>query len=101
LSNLGDREKAFTLIEVLVSASLLTIIATSFFYIFKTSAGFQKKAEQKLEAAYSMQAKMEELRGLSYADLLLQNGKDGVKILPIDSDLVEVRVGQIYTMRAK
>ena len=36
----------FTLVEILVSASLLVVIATSFFYIFKNSARFEKKAEE-------------------------------------------------------
>lgn len=94
-------KRGFTLVEVLVSASLLAALSFSFFYLAKNSSWFQKKAGEKMQAAYALQAKMEELKSLSFESLKLQNGKDGVKVIPIDSNLVEVRAGEIYTLRAR
>lgn len=54
--------RGFTLIETLVSLSLLLTVAGSFFYLAKIGAKFEKEADLKLKAAYAYQAKMEEVK---------------------------------------
>ncbi|OGC03366.1 hypothetical protein A2276_00395 [candidate division WOR-1 bacterium RIFOXYA12_FULL_43_27] len=54
--------KGFTLIETLISLSLLLTVAVSFFYLSKIGARLEKEAKAKLKAAYAYQAKMEEAK---------------------------------------
>jgi len=89
-------KKGFTLVEILVSTSLLVIISISFFFLFQNSARLQKHSEKKLQEACLLQAKMEDLRALSFEELKLQKG-----VTIIDSNLLKIQVGSVYSLRAR
>lgn len=92
----GLNKKGFTLVEILVSSSLLVVMAISFSFLFQNNARLQKYSDKKLQDAYILQAKMEELRNMPFEKLKLQSG-----VIAIDSNLLKIQVGPIYTLRAR
>ncbi|MFJ7971181.1 prepilin-type N-terminal cleavage/methylation domain-containing protein [Psychrobacillus sp. NPDC096389] len=57
--------KGLTLIEILVSITLITIILTAFFSLFIQSARTGKTSEEVVDATYIAQAEMEKLYEIS------------------------------------
>src|SRR5680860_1521003 len=70
-----QKQRGFTLIEVLVASLLLMIVLIPLLGIFISSVSASLKAETENAASLLAQEQIEELRGLNYASLTL-NSKD-------------------------
>ncbi|MFH1347686.1 MAG: type II secretion system protein, partial [Candidatus Margulisiibacteriota bacterium] len=91
-------KRGFTLIELLIASSLFMVAVIAFNYLLKTSAISSSSATRLNQAAYTIQAKMEEVRNLSFDQLPAQNnssfaqGKGKVSVIPVMADLLKVQL---------
>ena len=63
-------EKGLTLMEVLISIVILSLLAMTFFNVFLNAFDNSIKAQEVTNYTYATQAKIEELRSLTLADLI-------------------------------
>jgi len=105
-------KKGFTLIEVLVSFSILILISSAFFYFFMAGMDNQRNAREFFASLNRAQEIMEELRAEPFADLLSQTWPEGqIKITAVTENLKEIILIlsrpaphpplTLYTLRAK
>lgn len=107
-------KKAFTLIEVLVSAAILFLAAFSISYLVKADFGIINLSAKYQKALNLAQSKMEEIRstdfpGIKNSTFADNNGTTAVK--PITYDLLEIKLSynwdnkrppiEFYTLRSK
>src|SRR5680860_1320888 len=81
-----QKQRGFTLIEVLVASLLLMIVLIPLLGIFISSVSASLKAETENAASLLAQEQIEELRGLNYASLTLDSGPL-VGLISADSDI--------------
>lgn len=67
---LWRNEKGLTLVEVLVAAVILGIVAAGLFAAYDVNKRLAAGARQKVKAVNLAQGKLEELRGVPYDDLV-------------------------------
>jgi len=79
----------FTLIEVLISAAILTTILASFAYLTKTGVASISTNKEYLKALNMAQSKMEEIRATQFDQI--KNGS-GVMVRNVSSDLLEIKI---------
>src|SRR5680860_934544 len=77
-----QKQRGFTLIEVLVASLLLMIVLIPLLGIFISSVSASLKAETENAASLLAQEQIEELRGLNYASLTLDSNQ-----ISADSDI--------------
>src|SRR5680860_1259560 len=70
-----QKQRGFTLIEVLVASLLLMIVLIPLLGIFISSVSASLKAETENAASLLAQEQIEELRGLNYASLALDSNR--------------------------
>ena len=109
--------KGFTLIELLVVASLFVVGVASFGYLLKIGSDSVSSALTLNQVVYTLQSKMEEIRILSFDQLLaldgnlFAQGKGKVGVAPVLVDLVSIRLElewdplkaplKLYALRSK
>ncbi|MEE8637993.1 MAG: prepilin-type N-terminal cleavage/methylation domain-containing protein [Candidatus Margulisiibacteriota bacterium] len=109
--------KGFTLVELLVAASLFLVATSAFGYLLKTGLVSIETASRLNQAAYELQAKMEEIRPLPFNQLAALNGsafaqdRGEVSVTPVLADLVRIKLElewdpkktslKLYTLRSK
>jgi prepilin-type N-terminal cleavage/methylation domain-containing protein len=90
--------KGFTLVELLVAASLFLTAVVAFSYLLKTSIKTAGEAKVFNQAVYALQAKKEELMGVSFESLALLDGAafargaGKIYITPALADLVNIKL---------
>ena len=67
--NKKDRQKGMSLLEVMVSFSILVVVFISLAQTFPTSSSINKSAENATEASYLAQAEVEEITSLGYDNI--------------------------------
>lgn len=95
---------AFTLIEVLISISLLVVITVSFSYLFSLGAKNIKSSREFAAALNEAQAQMEIMRATKYENLtskLFDGNRGIVQIIPRTADLMEIRLQYTYSDNQK
>jgi len=107
-------KKGFTLIEVVVSLSILIALSSFLFYFFKTGIETQKYSRDYFRALNLAQQTMEEIRATSFEALAggsFAGNKGWIIVKDIDSNLREIsltltfspnrRPIELYTLRAR
>jgi prepilin-type N-terminal cleavage/methylation domain-containing protein len=110
-------KKGFTLVELLVAASLFLSAAVAFSYFLKATIKTAARAKDYNLAVHALQAKKEELLGVAFQNLIALNGSsfaDGagkIFVTPALADLVNVKLVlswdtkkaplRLYTLRSK
>lgn len=107
-------KKGFTLIEVVVSLSILIALSAFLFYFFKTGIETQKLSGDYFRALNLAQQTMEEIRATSFEALAggsIADNKGQITIKNIDSNLREISLTltwspnrqpiELYTLRAR
>src|SRR5680860_726186 len=82
-----QKQRGFTLIEVLVASLLLMIVLIPLLGIFISSVSASLKAETENAASLLAQEQIEELRGLNYASLTLDSNPSTGALVAADSDI--------------
>src|SRR5665811_1317192 len=82
-----QKQRGFTLIEVLVASLLLMIVLIPLLGIFISSVSASLKAETENAASLLAQEQIEELRGLNYASLTLDSDPSTGALVAADSDI--------------
>ena len=108
------KTNGFTLIEVIISFSIIVLISSFFFYFFKAGINSIKLADEYFNALNLGQQKMEEIRASSaeaISNLSFANNKGSIKATNITSNLFEISLTynwhdkknpiELYTLRAK
>src|SRR5665811_111170 len=98
-----QKQRGFTLIEVLVASLLLMIVLIPLLGIFISSVSASLKAETENAASLLAQEQIEELRGLNYASLTM-NSKYISAVIDIDTsgeDATYVWADRTYKVVAK
>lgn len=93
-------KKAFTLIEVLISISLLVVITVSFLYLFNIGSKTIQSSQEFAAALNEAQAQMEIMRATKYENLtskLFYGNRGIIQIIPRTADLVEIRLQYTYS----
>jgi len=106
--------QGFTLIEVVVSLSILVLISSFFFYFFKTGIETQKYSRDYFAALNLAQQTMEELKATSFEAITSRafaQNKGQIIVKDINSNLREItltynwnpkrRLIELYTLRAR
>jgi prepilin-type N-terminal cleavage/methylation domain-containing protein len=106
--------RGFTLIEVVVSLSILVLISSFFFYFFKTGIETQKYSRDYFAALNLAQQTIEEIKSASFEALTSRifAGNNGqITVKNINSDLREITLTliwnpkrhpiELYTLRAR
>ena len=99
--------KGFTLIEVLVSSTVLIIATTWIFSLFRANLFYIQKNRVLVNATYLAQEKMEEMRGFSFDELKKINhltfnqGQGYIRVEPAGADLAKIEIGILNVKRAK
>jgi prepilin-type N-terminal cleavage/methylation domain-containing protein len=94
-------KKGFTLIEIMVTLSILLILSVSFLTLGRAGIKLSAAAFERFTAINTCQSKMEALLSLPFSDLLLENGKSFdsgrglVKVLKLSPDLAELSIEHI------
>lgn len=87
-----NKSKGFTLIQVLVSLSILSFIGLAFFSTVNTSIKVNKKNETDIKALHLVQSEIENLR------LQIKKSKDGIlDIVDLNKDSITIGKEKIYT----
>lgn len=110
-------KKGFTLVELLTAASIFLVATLAFGYLLKTALVSIDSASRLNRAAFTLQAKMEEIRPLPFNQLGALNGSTfaeslgKVSVTPVLADLVRIKIElewdpkrvplKIYTLRSK
>ena len=110
-------KKGFTLVELLIAASLFLAATLAFGYLLKLGLLSVENATKLNHAAYALQTKMEELRSLPFEDVERQNGgsfaagKGKVQVAPALANLVSIKIElewdprraplKLYALRSK
>lgn len=95
---------AFTLIEVLISISLLVVITVSFSYLFNIGIKTIQSSREFAAALNEAQAQMEVMRATKYENLaskLFDGNRGIVQIIPRAADLMEIRLQYTYSENQK
>lgn len=109
--------RGFTLVELLLAASLFLVATTAFGYLLrvgKTAVGSASKFNQSV---YAIQARMEEVKRLPFDQLIsldgstFAQGMGKVSAIPLSADLVSIQLElkwapkkiplNLYTLRSK
>jgi len=109
-------KRGFTLVELLVAASLFLVATIAFGSLLKIGLASISSASDLNRAAYLLQAEMEEIQGLPFAELpgmngsSFANGRGRISVSPVLADLIRVRLElswnpdksplYIYTLRS-
>jgi type II secretory pathway pseudopilin PulG len=103
-------DRGFTLIEVLVSATILILVFSAISSLVIFSLRQADRLESLLSSQYLLQARLEEIRTLPFADLPALDGRsfDGgkglIKTSNVASDLILVELNHdvsISTLRSR
>lgn len=110
-------KKGFTLVELLVAASLFLIATLAFGYLLNMGLTSLATASRLNQAAYSLQAKAEEIRLLPFNQLAGLNGQTfsggqgRISVTTVLADLVSIKLElrwdpaksplRLYTLRSK
>jgi len=105
-------KKGFTLIEILVSFSILILISSAFFYFFKAGMDRQINSRDFFASLNRAQEIMEELRAEPFAEVISKTWPEGqIKVTPVTANLKEILLTLtrptphppliIYTLRSK
>jgi|GEM_PF-1836802 len=110
-------ERAFTLIELLVAAAILLLACSSSFVMLRGVSRESLNSSILTKSIYIVQAKLEEIRSISFEDLgplggqAFSGGKGKIDIKPVLPDLMEIKITfdwnkkrkpiEIYTLRSK
>ena len=87
-----NKSKGFTLIQVLVSLSILSFIGLAFFSTVNTSIKTNKKNETDIKALHLVQSEIENLR------VQIKKSKDDIlNIVDLNKESVTVGTEKIYT----
>jgi prepilin-type N-terminal cleavage/methylation domain-containing protein len=91
-------KKGFTLVELLVAATIFLVATFAFAYLLKIGmASVQNTARLNL-AIYSLQAQAEEMRSLPFSSLVSLNGrsfaqgKGKISVIPAVTDLLKIEL---------
>ena len=96
-------KKGFTLIEIMVSLSILLVLSVSFLTLGRAGIRLCSAAQDRFVAVNSCQSKMEALIALPFAELPSEDGKSFdsgrglVKVLKLSPDLLELSVEHLYS----
>jgi prepilin-type N-terminal cleavage/methylation domain-containing protein len=109
-------KRGFTLVELLVAASIFLVATLAFGSLLKIGMSSIRAARDLNRAAYTLQAKMEEIQETPFAELpglngsSFANGKGRISVSPVLADLVRIRLElswdpdrtslHIYTLRS-
>lgn len=91
-------KKGFTLVELLVAASLFLVATFAFGYFLKIGMDSIESATRLNQAAYALQAEMEEIRALPFEQLAALNGmafaqgRGELSVTPVLADLVGLKL---------
>ena len=93
---MSDR-RCFTLIELIISMTLFAAILSAFGFVMKSGFNSILSLKNKTQAAFLLQAKMEEIRSAPFNSLPSLHGKifaggGNISIFPLSSDLAAVTV---------
>lgn len=110
-------KKGFTLVELLVAASIFLLATLAFGYLLKTALISIDSASRLNQAAFILQEKMEEMKPLAFDQLAALNGDtfaEGlgkITVTPVLADLVRIKIEldwdpkriplKIFTLRSK
>lgn len=110
-------KRGFTLVELLVAASLFLVVTLAFGYLLKTGLASIAAASRLNQAAYTLQAKIEEIHALPFDHLSALNGNPfaesfgKVYVTPVLADLVRIKLElewdpkkaplKLYTLRSE
>ena len=106
------KRSGFTLLEVVVSLSILLLLSSTFYYFFKAGLDSQRSARQLFDSLNRAQQIMEEGRALPFEDLISEDLEAGnLKVTSVDPNLKELVLTlifdpkrsplMIYTLRSK
>lgn len=109
-------KRGFTLVELLVAASIFLVSTLAFGSLLKMSLASIHSASELNRAAYMLQTKTEEIQAIPFAELSglngasFANGKGKISVSPVLADLVRIRLElkwdpdrtplYIYTLRS-
>ena len=106
--------KGFTLVEILVATALFLLAISTFSYLLKSAKESILNARKLSQALYQVQAKMEELRGTPFENLVsttFAENRGRVVVTPALADMVSISVElewnpkklpiKLYSLRSK
>lgn len=91
----------FTLVELLIAASIFVVVISSFTFIIKYSANYQALSKKKTAEFYVWRSEMERLRQVSFEQLPALANPALARIIALSPDLVLIKVGQLETLRSR
>jgi prepilin-type N-terminal cleavage/methylation domain-containing protein len=91
-------KKGFTLVELLIAASIFLIATFAFAYLLKLGMASAQNTFQLNQARYTLQTQAEKLRSLPFSSLASFNGqsfaqgKGKISVIPAVTDLLKIEL---------